>query len=122
MRAGQGPAFIECKTERYMEHVGIAEDYAAGYRSEDVVAEWKRRDPLCCETALVARWTPEITVEIEDAVAFAEASPWPGDAALLAPVGRAYWTRTSGVATNSFTALLGGHRAPYARAHGCRVY
>ena len=84
--AGRGPVLIECKTERYMEHVGIGEDYAAGYRSAEVAAEWKRRDPLCCETELVERWTAEIAAEIDDAVAFAEASPWPSHDALLADV------------------------------------
>jgi pyruvate dehydrogenase E1 component alpha subunit len=86
IRAGAGPVLIECMTERYMEHVGIGEDYDAGYRSRATAAAWKARDPLCRDEALVARWTPALTAEIDDAVAFAEASPWPTAEALLADV------------------------------------
>lgn len=86
IRAGGGPAAVVCRTERYMEHVGIGEDYDAGYRARAAAAAWKARDPLCREPELVGRWAPAITAEIDAAVAFAEASPWPAPDALLADV------------------------------------
>jgi pyruvate dehydrogenase E1 component alpha subunit len=86
IRAGAGPVLVECRTERYMEHVGVGEDYDAGYRSRAAAERWKAHDPLLRETELVARFTPAITAEIDAAVAFAETSPWPDAAALLRDV------------------------------------
>jgi pyruvate dehydrogenase E1 component alpha subunit len=86
IRGGAGPALVECRTERYMEHVGVGEDYEAGYRSRAAAERWKAHDPLLRETELAARFTPEIAAEIDAAVAFAEASPWPDAAALLRDV------------------------------------
>lgn len=40
------PAFLHLKYYRYLEHVGIAEDFKAGYRDRDEFEEWKRRDPV----------------------------------------------------------------------------
>jgi pyruvate dehydrogenase E1 component alpha subunit len=86
IRGGAGPVLVECRTERYMEHVGIGEDYEAGYRSRAAAERWKAHDPLLRETELVARFTLEIAAEIDAAVAFAETSPWPDAAALLRDV------------------------------------
>lgn len=86
IRAGGGPRFVEVMTCRYMEHVGVGDDSAQGYRDRERLAAWKRLDPLLLDTALVARFTPAIAAEIAEAVAFAEASPWPNEADLLADV------------------------------------
>jgi TPP-dependent pyruvate/acetoin dehydrogenase alpha subunit len=37
---------LSCKYYRYLEHVGINEDFEAGYRSKDEFMEWLKRDPL----------------------------------------------------------------------------
>jgi len=86
VRREGAPCFVACRTERYMEHVGVSEDYDAGYRSRRAADAWKERDPLLADLALVERWRPSIEAEIDDAVRFAEASPWPTAAALLADV------------------------------------
>ena len=85
VRAGQ-PYLLEVKTARYMEHVGIGEDFHFQYRPRDVIDAWKARDPLVIDKKLVAELTPDILKEIEAAVAFAEKSLVPGRADLLTDV------------------------------------
>lgn len=77
IRANKEPEFLLVDTARYKEHVGPGEDFSAGYRSEDEIADWKKGDPLIQNQALVDRYTPAISAEIEQAVAFAEKSPFP---------------------------------------------
>jgi pyruvate dehydrogenase E1 component alpha subunit len=71
------PQYIEIKTCRYLEHVGVNEDYDAGYRSVSEIEEWKRKDPLIIEKELIDKYQTAILAEIEEAVMFAENSPWP---------------------------------------------
>lgn len=80
------PHFVEIQTYRYREHVGPGEDFHAGYRSRKEMERWQSGDPLVTETALVAKYAPAIRREIEEAVQFAESSPWPGQPELLADV------------------------------------
>lgn len=40
------PVFLHLKYYRYCEHVGIAEDFNAGYRSKAEFDKWMKRDPL----------------------------------------------------------------------------
>ncbi|HSK40993.1 MAG TPA: thiamine pyrophosphate-dependent dehydrogenase E1 component subunit alpha [Arenibaculum sp.] len=82
MRAGGGPAFLECRTYRWREHVGPAEDYGAGYRSRDEMAPWEAGDQVgrlgaMLDAAERAALDAGIEAEIERAFAFAEASPFP---------------------------------------------
>lgn len=78
-----GPRFIEIATFRYKEHVGPGDDWNAGYRATNAVEAWKAKDPLIQNTELVAKFDPFIKAEIDDAVEFAEQSPWPGPEDLL---------------------------------------
>ena len=87
-RAGEGPSFLQCKTYRYHgHHVGdIAREY---YRPKTEEASWKgERDPLTvlstalladglADEATLAAITAELAVEMDAAVAFALASPYP---------------------------------------------
>jgi TPP-dependent pyruvate/acetoin dehydrogenase alpha subunit len=86
VRATQLPQYIEIKTCRYLEHVGVNEDYDTGYRSINEINEWKQRDPLIFEKKLIDKYTPSIAAEIEEAVIFAENSPWPQQEDLLIDV------------------------------------
>ncbi len=84
-REGQGPSLIECKTYR---HRGHFEGDPCVYRNEEELAEWKAKDPLTRfenklkETDLLS---PQKIQEIKDATAgeldeavqFAEESPFP---------------------------------------------
>lgn len=83
-RAGSGPAFLECLTYRLRGHY---EGDPARYRQLSEVAEWKAKDPI----ARFTKWLTknQISVEkiqeaeklarrrVEEAIAFALASPWP---------------------------------------------
>lgn len=85
-RAGRGPTLLEARTTRWQGHF---EGDPQRYRGRDEVTQARRADPLLrlAERLQAAgawddRWakaTEEaILAEIEDAVAFAEASPAPG--------------------------------------------
>jgi len=83
LRNGEpGPAFIECMTYRWREHVGPGEDFALGYRSREEAEPWMRDD----QVSRLADMTPEeirkgieseVEAEIAEAFAFAEQSPFP---------------------------------------------
>ncbi len=86
VRAAGRPEFIEIVTSRYREHVGPGEDVAAGYRSAEEIERWKARDPLIVEADRLEPYRAGIEAEIDDAVAFAERSPWPDASQLLVDV------------------------------------
>ncbi len=87
-RAGGGPALIEAKTMRMMGH---AIHDGAEYVPRDLLAEWEKRDPVVTyETRLMADGVADeveideikqrCTVEITDAIQYAESSPFPDPA------------------------------------------
>ena len=81
-RSGQGPTLMECMTYRLVEHCGVNEDYHLGYRAPEEGKEWKRRDPLAKASGFVApeesrQMDAEIAAQLDAALAFAEASPFP---------------------------------------------
>ncbi len=80
VRAGEGPAFLECRTYRFRAHSMYDPEL---YRSKAELEEWKKRDPIGALTASLknagafgdsslAAMEQEIASEIEDAIAFAE--------------------------------------------------
>jgi TPP-dependent pyruvate/acetoin dehydrogenase alpha subunit len=84
-RAGDGPTFLECKTYRYHGH---SEHDRATYRSEEELITWESRDPIerwevylekrKYDLAAIKEEVGEKVKKIvDDAVAFAEASPVP---------------------------------------------
>ena len=82
MRTGAGPAFLECLTYRWREHVGPGEDYDAGYRDRAALEAWQGRDEVVrlggqLSEAARARIDEEVEARIADAVDFAESSPFP---------------------------------------------
>jgi pyruvate dehydrogenase E1 component alpha subunit len=87
-RQRQGPTFIEAYTYRWNGHVGPENDDHVGYRSPEEIQFWKSCCPLALlETALRdagvydadehAAWERQINAEIQEAFAFAKASPFP---------------------------------------------
>ena len=88
-RSGGGPTLIEARTYRTRPHAEGAR--LAGYRSIEEIEAWKLRDPI---VSLAARLTfdgiaseselvgidGEIDQVVAEALAFAEASPWPDPA------------------------------------------
>jgi pyruvate dehydrogenase E1 component alpha subunit len=84
-RNGEGPTVLECKTYRWYGHSEID---PAKYRMKEEVEEWKRKDPIprfekyLAEHKLLddeqkKQVRDEITREIDEAVEFAEKSPYP---------------------------------------------
>ncbi len=82
-RRDRQPRYVVVRTYRSHEHVGPGDDSAALYRAKAELDLWRTRDPLINNAELVARLTPALRREIEEAVAFAESSPWPKASALL---------------------------------------
>jgi pyruvate dehydrogenase E1 component alpha subunit len=89
-RAGGGPTFIECKTMRMRGHA-IHDNMA--YVPKELLAEWEARDPIArieevlrarglLDDATLAALLARIEAELDEAQAFAEASPYPDPATL----------------------------------------
>jgi TPP-dependent pyruvate/acetoin dehydrogenase alpha subunit len=87
-RGGGGPTFLEFDTFRHREHCGPFFDDDLGYREPAFIADWLARDPVTSlERMLLADGTldadaqseiaGELRAEIDDAFAFAKASPFP---------------------------------------------
>jgi pyruvate dehydrogenase E1 component alpha subunit len=87
-RKGEGPSFLICNTYRfYGHHVGDVD--RAYYRPKPEEEQWKaRRDPLkllaerltkgkMADGSLLARIEKEVQVEVQSAVQFALAAPYP---------------------------------------------
>jgi TPP-dependent pyruvate/acetoin dehydrogenase alpha subunit len=92
-RRGDGPSLLECKTYRWYFHAMRATP-PPETRSADEIASWKSRDPIAgleghvlAEGALTAAEIADLraraAADLADAVAFAEASPFPDPKDLL---------------------------------------
>ena len=46
IKTTQMPCFMHLRYYRYLEHVGVNEDFDAGYRSREEFEEWYRKDPV----------------------------------------------------------------------------
>ncbi len=91
MREGECPAFIECFTSRWKEHVGPGNDFHLGYRSEEDVLLWKKNDQLkkmrsLLEPSALEEIELEVEEEIKGAFEFAEKSSFPQENSLYEDV------------------------------------
>ena len=95
-RGAEGPSLIECKTYRWYFHA-MRNAPPPETRPADEIAQWKARDPIArfsselvarglVASAEVERMKHAIVAELEAAVAFAEASPFPSPGDLLLDV------------------------------------
>jgi pyruvate dehydrogenase E1 component alpha subunit len=93
-RRGEGPSLVEALTYRYGDH-SYRLGSLGGTRDPDEVAYWRGRDPIRIETErLLAEGTAtdedlramatDVEAELDGAVAFARASPYPERADLWA--------------------------------------
>lgn len=92
-RAGKGPSFLECMTFRWRGHVGPSWDMDVGVKRKDELKDWLPKDPVAqARKRLVERVIAEesldaimraATEEVEDAVTFAQDSPYPPEEELL---------------------------------------
>ena len=94
-RRGDGPSLVECKTYRFYDHQGAGD--GSTDRPPEEIAEWKTRDPIprfrsyLIETetlteAEAAQIEQRVATRIEEAIAFAEAAPFPTPDDLLTDV------------------------------------
>lgn len=88
IKDGSGPAFIEFKTYRWLEHCGPNYDNNLGYRSQDEFLEWKSKDPVknyeqklldrkIISYSDITNMNMLINKEIQEAFDFADKSPYP---------------------------------------------
>jgi pyruvate dehydrogenase E1 component alpha subunit len=103
-RAGQGPTVIEAKTYRWYDHynfagtkAGIDGAWGLPYRSDDELRAWMERDPIklykefliarqLASEADLAKIEAQEQATVEEAIAFAKASPHPEPEAGLSNV------------------------------------
>jgi pyruvate dehydrogenase E1 component alpha subunit len=87
-REGNGPAFIECMTYRWLGHVGPNNDLDKGLRSKEELEQWIERDPIrrfqqyisnsnITTPSELQKMKSQIQSDVEHAVEFARSSPYP---------------------------------------------
>ena len=87
IRTTQMPCLMHLRYYRYLEHVGINEDFGAGYRSREEFEEWYKKDPVNLQrekTILkygvreeeVIRIEREIDNQVENSVRLAKEAPF----------------------------------------------
>jgi len=96
IRAGEGPVVLECITYRHMAHSAPLFDDAQGYREEDPLEKRLERDPIkrLRQTLVAAGVAEDELARIEtetrqtvlDAIAFAQAAPFPSKETLYTDV------------------------------------
>lgn len=82
IKTTQMPCFVELRYYRYLEHVGINEDFDAGYRSKDEFEEWYKKDPvnierkklleLGCNEAEIQKIEGNLKAQIERSIKLAQ--------------------------------------------------
>ncbi len=93
-RKGEGPSLIECKTYRWRGHF---EGDPCVYRKKSEVEEWMKKDPIPRFTSKMLdngmltqkeleAINDQVNKDLQDAIAFAEASPLPEPAEVLEDV------------------------------------
>jgi pyruvate dehydrogenase E1 component alpha subunit len=83
VRAGNGPVFLHCKTKRWMKHMShercdLPENQVDVARDCPIhkLEAWLQRSGLAAAAELAAI-EKAVAAEVDDAVAFAAASPFP---------------------------------------------
>jgi len=88
IRRGEGPQFIECKTYRWLGHVGPKDNLEVGLRCREELDAWKTRCPIkmyeefLLGNKIISQEEKEsihslIQCEIDDALHFSLSSPYP---------------------------------------------
>ena len=68
-REKKRPAFLHLKYYRYLEHVGVNEDFNQGYRDRKEYESWRARDPVELQRKKLARWLSEAEIKrVEEAI------------------------------------------------------
>ena len=68
-REKKRPAFLHLKYYRYLEHVGVNEDFNQGYRDRKEYESWRARDPVELQRKKLGRWLSEAEIKrVEEAI------------------------------------------------------
>ena len=95
MREHSRPSFLYLKYYRYLEHVGVNEDFNQGYLDRKEFERWRAVDPLDLQRKKLARWYSEgdiaraeaaIDRQVTESVKRAEQAPFPAPEELYADV------------------------------------
>ena len=87
MRREQRPSFLHLTYYRYLEHVGVNEDFNAGYRDRQEYEKWRKVDPVELQRKKLRQWCSEeeikrieraIDEEVEASVKRADEAPFAG--------------------------------------------
>lgn len=92
-RAGQGPSLVEAKTYRYRDHAEFGGLKVPAYRAESEINAWRAKDPIeifierlrtvgGLRDAELEESRAIVLAEVNDAVSFAQQSPYPSPEAL----------------------------------------
>lgn len=63
MKETSRPAFMHLKYYRYLEHVGVFEDFKAGYRPKEEYEKWLKVDPVVMQRKKLQQWFAEDEVK-----------------------------------------------------------
>jgi len=98
MRKNQMPLFLHFKYYRYLEHVGIYDDFDAGYREKEEFLKWQSIDPVSkqrnnlflkgCNKKEIESLEKEIDLMINTSIMKAKQSPFCGAGELFREVCR----------------------------------
>jgi len=87
VRGESSPALLHLKCYRYLEHVGINEDFEVGYRPRGDFEQWNQRDSVLTQRSrllqtgvsedYLRKLESDIERRIEDAIRAAKAAPFP---------------------------------------------
>jgi len=86
IRSDSLPRLLLINTCRYSQHVGPGDDSDLGYRNLDSMQKFKSLDPLINDMNLIEKFSSRIAIEIEEAIEFAENSPFPDPSELLTDI------------------------------------
>ena len=69
MRRLQRPSFLHLAYYRYLEHVGVNEDFNAGYRDRSEYEKWRNVDPVALQRRKLGKWFSEEEIKaVEKAI------------------------------------------------------
>lgn len=96
MAEKKSPCFLHLHYYRYLEHVGVNEDFNAGYRSRGEFEKWKKKDPVLLQRTKIvasgfspdklARLEKRIDAQIAGSVDKARKAAFPGEEVLYKEV------------------------------------
>ena len=67
MQTRQVPCFLHLHYYRYLEHVGVNEDFDAGYRARGEFERWKEKDPILLQRKKIKNlgWHEDVIGRLE---------------------------------------------------------